>query len=384
MKTNGDYEATFVLKRPQPALLALLASGFSPVYPCHVSPKDMRQHPIGTGPFKFVEYKPNESIRLTRNPDYWKFGRPYLDGIEYTIIKNMATAILTFVSGKFDLTFGGVSVPLFRDVMNQMPDAVCDLNLTNVSRNLLINPGVAPFDKPELRRAMALSLDRRAFIDILTEGKGSVGGVMQPPPEGVWGMPREFLHSLPGYGADVAKNREEGRQIMQRLGYGLDRRLKIKVSARDLPFYRDAAVILIDQLKEIFVDGELEPIDTTQWFPRINRKEYTVAMSLSGNGIDEPDQTLYENYTCGAEGNHNGYCNPELDKMVDRQSVEPDQQRRKELVWEIERKLAEDDARPVIFYAPAASCRRPYVKGLTIMVNSIFNGWRMEDVWLDK
>ena len=47
--TNGDYEATFILKRPQPAFIALLASGFSPVYPCHVSPRDMRQHPIGTG-----------------------------------------------------------------------------------------------------------------------------------------------------------------------------------------------------------------------------------------------------------------------------------------------------------------------------------------------
>ena len=45
----------------------------------------MRQHPIGTGPFKFVEFKPNESIKVTRNPDYWKSGRPYLDGIEYTI-----------------------------------------------------------------------------------------------------------------------------------------------------------------------------------------------------------------------------------------------------------------------------------------------------------
>src|SRR5947207_7420099 len=68
--TNGDYEVTFVLQRPQPALLALLASGFSPVYPCHVSAKDMRQRPIGTGPFKFVEFKPNESIKITKNPDY--------------------------------------------------------------------------------------------------------------------------------------------------------------------------------------------------------------------------------------------------------------------------------------------------------------------------
>src|SRR6202163_4543369 len=91
---NGDYEVTFRLKRPQPSLIALLASGWSPVYPCHVPPAQMRQHPIGTGPFKFLEFKPNESIKLVRNPDYWKPGRPYLDGIEYTIIPNHSTAIL--------------------------------------------------------------------------------------------------------------------------------------------------------------------------------------------------------------------------------------------------------------------------------------------------
>src|SRR5262249_52645266 len=75
--TNGDYEVTFHLKRPQPAFLALLASGWSPVYPCHISPREMRSHPIGTGPFKFVEFKPNQSIRITRNPQYWKKDRPY-------------------------------------------------------------------------------------------------------------------------------------------------------------------------------------------------------------------------------------------------------------------------------------------------------------------
>ena len=83
--TNGDDEVTFRLKRPQTSFIALLASGWSPVYPCHVSPRDMRTHPIGTGPFKFVEFKPNESVKVIRNPDYWKPGRPYLDGIEYTI-----------------------------------------------------------------------------------------------------------------------------------------------------------------------------------------------------------------------------------------------------------------------------------------------------------
>src|SRR5262249_11779843 len=163
------------------AFIALLASGFSPVYPCHVPPKDMRTHPIGTGPFKFVEFKPNLSIKVTKNLNYWKPGRPYLDGIEYTIIRNLSTAILAFVAGNVDMTFrGSVTVPLMKDVKNQLPQAICELAAGNVARNLLVNRDVPPFDNPELRRAMALSLDRKAFIDIVTEGQGNVGGIMQP------------------------------------------------------------------------------------------------------------------------------------------------------------------------------------------------------------
>jgi peptide/nickel transport system substrate-binding protein len=64
--------------------------------------------------------------------------------------------------------------------------------------------------------------------------------------------------------------------------------------------------------------------------------------------------------------------------------MEPDQAKRRHLVWEIERRLAEDNVRPVIFYARHASCRQPRVKGLTLMVNSIYNGSRFEDVWLDE
>jgi MarR-like DNA-binding transcriptional regulator SgrR of sgrS sRNA len=129
---DSPTEATFVLQRPQPAILALIASGYTPVYPCHVAPRDMRWHPIGTGPFKFVGFKPNESIRLVRNTDYWKPGRPYLDGIEYTIIPNRSTAILAFSAGKFDLTFPyEVTVPLMKDVQSQAPQAVCELVPSN-------------------------------------------------------------------------------------------------------------------------------------------------------------------------------------------------------------------------------------------------------------
>ncbi len=382
LTTNGDFEVTFHLKRPQPYLIALLASGQSPVYPCHVSTAQMRQHPIGTGPFKFVEYKPNERIAVTRNPDYWKPGRPYLDGIEYTIIPNPATELLAFVAGKLDFTFA--TIPLLQDLKSRAPQAVCDVVMDNNSRDLLINRAVPPFDKLELRQALALSLDRKAFIDTLAQGEGTVGGAVLPPPDGVWGMPPDVLYSLPGYGPNVAQNREEGRAIMRKLGYGPDNRIAVKLSTRNVPGYRDAAVVAISQLREVYVDAELELVDTANYFPRIMRKDYKLAVEVSTGGLDDPDQKFYENYVCGADRNLTGYCDPETDRLIDAQSMEADPDKRRRLVWDIERRLAEDASRPVLLYSRFATCMQPRLKGLTTMTNSRFNGWRMEDVWLDK
>jgi peptide/nickel transport system substrate-binding protein len=383
--TNGDYEVTFKLKRPQPSFVALLASGWSPVYPCHVPAAQMRQHPIGTGPFKFVEFKPNEHITVTRNPAYWKPDRPYLDGIEYQIIKNVATGILTFVSGKVDMTsWYFLQVPMLADVKNQDPQAVCELVPSNVLRSVIINRAAPPFGNPDLRRAIALTLDRQAFIDTLTQGKGSIGGALLAPPEGVWGMPPEMVRSLPGYGPDVAANRAEARKLMEKLGYGPNNRLSTKVTTRNLPPYRDPAILLIDQLREIYIEGELELLDTTLWYPRVTRREFTLGHNLITNGVDDPDQTLYEFYTCNAEANYDGYCSPEFDNLVDQQSMEFDQKKRKQLVWQIEKKLAEDVARPILYHSRSGTCWHPYVKGYTVLANSVYNGQRMEDVWLDK
>ena len=381
--TNGDYEASFRLKRPQPSFLALLATGWSPIYPCHVSPRDMRSHPIGTGPFKFVEFQPNERIRVMRNADYWKPGRPYLDGIEYTIIKDVSTRLLSFISGKDDVYFG-VTIPQLKDVRNQAPQAICETFTPNIPRNLLVNRDVPPFENPDLRRAMSLALDRKAFIDILAEGQGGVGGVMQPPPSGLWGMPAELLKALPGYDPDVEKSRAQARSLMEKLGYGPDKHLAVTVSTRNLAPYRDPAVILIDQLKQIYMDGVLDPLDTTQWYPKLMRKDYTVGLNVTETAVDDPDPAFYENYVCGAMRNYSGYCNPELDKMVDEQSAMSDVAKRKQMVWAIEKKLADDDARPILFYYRVANCHYPKVKGLVTQVNSIYNGQRFEDLWLDK
>ena len=381
---NGDFEATFHLKRPQLSLLAMLASGYTPIYPCHVPAAQMRTHPIGTGPFKFVEMKQNESIKFAKNPDYWKKGLPYLDGIEYTIIKSRATAVLAFVAGKIDMTFPTeMTAALIKDIRSQDPKAICEIEPINVSTNLIVNRESAPFNNPELRKAMALSLDRKSFIDIILQGQGDIGGSLLPPPEGLWGLPPDILKTIPGYG-DVKKDREEARAIMTKLGYGADKPLKIKVSTRNLATYRDPAVVLIDQLKSIYIDAELEPVESGAWFAKVARNDYSVGLNLTGNGIDDPDQTFYENYACGSERNYTHYCNKDLEKLFDQQSAETDLGKRKKLVWEIDKRIQEDVARPILFHARTGTCWKPDVKNVTIMSNSAYNGYRYEDVWLDR
>jgi peptide/nickel transport system substrate-binding protein len=109
-----------------------------------------------------------------------------------------------------------------------------------------------------------------------------------------------------------------------------------------------------------------------------------VAVNNTGSGVDDPDQQFFENYACGSQRNYSSYCNPELDKKFVEQSQMSDQEARKKLVWEIDKQLQEDGARPIITHNVNATCMQPEVKGLTILVNSIYNGWHFEDVWLDR
>jgi peptide/nickel transport system substrate-binding protein len=382
---DGDYQVTVHLRRPQPSLLSMLASGFSPIYPCHVSPAQMRSRPIGTGPFKLAQFNEFQYIRLARNPDYWKKGRPYLDGIDFNIVSNPTTAIVSFVAGRFDMTFPWEVTPEdLKTVKRDAPDALCETTSMNLNVNLLINSTRPPFDSADLRRAVSLAIDRKEFVDSITQGNSQVGGIMQPPPDGVWGLPADMLSVVPGYGPDVAKNREDARALMKKLGYGPDKHLRLKLSTRGVALYKDPADLLKKQLAPIYIDADIEVVETSLWFARLGRKEYTLGVNATGNGVDDPDQTFYENFSCKSERNYTGYCNPEIEKMFDAQSVEPDTKKRMDQVHEIDVRLLADGARPPIMWNRSTTCQQPYVKGYTNMVNSFYNGFRFEDVWLDR
>jgi peptide/nickel transport system substrate-binding protein len=86
---------------------------------------------------------------------------------------------------------------------------------------------------------MSLTLDRQAFVDIIADGQGAIGGVMQLPPEGVWGMPTYAFKPLPGYDPDIAASRAKARKIMEKRGYGPNNPLSVTVTTRNLAPYRD-------------------------------------------------------------------------------------------------------------------------------------------------
>src|ERR1700719_4385009 len=97
---------------------------------------------------------------------------------------------------------------------SQAPGRNSEIASRYTSRTAIMNRAAPPVDNAQDGRAVMLALDRKAFIDIIGEGQGEIGATMQPPPNGVWGMPADMLATLPGYDPDVAKNRAQAQQIM--------------------------------------------------------------------------------------------------------------------------------------------------------------------------
>jgi peptide/nickel transport system substrate-binding protein len=258
------------------------------------------------------------------------------------------------------------------------------MTTTGTQSNLMVNRVNPPFDNPEIRKAMSLAIDRKAFNTILMDGLALMGGAMLPKPAGEWGMPPEMVSSLTGYGPDTDSNIAQARGIMQKLGYSDAKPLGIRIQTRNLPNYREATVIVTDQLKKIHIAGELDILETPQWYARLARKDYTIGLNVTGVSVDDPDGNIVENYSCKSERNYTQYCNAEVDQLLAAQSRELDKEKRRKIVWDIERLLVDDAARPNIISNVAANCWQPYVRNYIPHDNSQYNSLRFEDVWLDK
>jgi peptide/nickel transport system substrate-binding protein len=383
IEAPDPYTVVFRLKRPQPSLLLMLASGYSPVYPAHVPLAEFKNRCVGTGPFKLKESKPGELVEYVKNPDYFVKGRPYLDGIKFVVIRDRSTQIAALQSGQLDVAGSGWNKTNAENARAGAPKLVVVEADSNVNDNVLVNFKRAPFTDARVRRAINLALDRKAYLVGPRQGAATFGGALLPHPAGVWGLPAAEIAKLPGMG-DPAKQKAEATKLLAEAGFGPQNPLKLTVSTRALAIYVDTASWMVDQLQQVGIEATLEQIETGVWHPKMTRLEYQVALNLTGVGIDDPDAQLFENYRCGSQRNFSGYCSEEIDRLMTEQSQTLDRAKRLALVQVIDRKLQADGARPILGWAKQYEVHWPHVRGWAVHENSIYNVSRRQDVWLDK
>ena len=140
---------------------------------------------------------------------------------------------------------------------------------------------------------------------------------------------------------------------------------------------------MVDQLKQVGIEATLRQVDTAAWFPTLARREFQIGANLTAGVVDDPDAYFFENYKCGSPRNYTDYCDEQVDRLIDAQSQELDRAKRLKLVWQIQRKLEADVARPMLGWRKEYFTRWPYVKNL-VPHNALYNYGRMQDVWLDK
>src|SRR6266436_6890451 len=252
----------FRLKRPQPSLLLMLASGYTPIYAAHVPPASYRTGCVGTGPFKLKEWRKGEFVEYVRNPDYFVKGRPYLDGLKYLIISERGTRTAAIQSGRLDAASPGETT---RPIAEHLKAAVPGMVITQVGAgtadNLLINGTRPPFNDVRVRRALSFAIDRHDYVRSVAQGGATVGAALAPRPYGLWGLGEKDLAQLPGYG-NAAEDKAKARKLLAEAGFSATNPLRAEVLVRGIASYIDFASFVIGEFRQVGVEGTLKQVDT--------------------------------------------------------------------------------------------------------------------------
>src|SRR5262245_44199625 len=260
VEAPDPFTVVFRLKRPQPSLLMMLASGYTPIYAAHIPPAQYRTTCIGTGPFKLKEWRKGEFIEYVKNPAYFVKGRPYLDGLKYVVIVERGTRTAAIQAGQLDAAFPGeTSKTTMEQLKKAVPQMVFHEVGLNATDNIIMNTRKAPFDNPKVRLAVSYAIDRRGLIRASHQGGAVLGAAMLPKPYGVWGLVEKDLLSLPGYGkADEMKAR--ARTLLGEAGITPDKPLKIEMVTRAIAIYVDMASFVVNELKQVGIEATLKQV----------------------------------------------------------------------------------------------------------------------------
>ena len=334
IETPDAHTVVFRLKRPQPSLLTMLASGYSPVSPptCPLAEhrSQVRRHRARSSSRSGSAARPSSS---SRTPTTSSRAGPYLDGLRFIVIVERGTRVAALQAGQVDVAYpGDTTVDIAERLKAAVPKMVFTETTPMSARTSCSTRRKPPFDNVKVRRALSLAIDRRAYVQAVHRGSAIVGAAMSPKPWGVWGLLDKDLAQLAGYGKG-AEDKARARKLLAEAGFGPSNPLKVEMVTRAIAIYMDFAAFVVNEFKQIGVEATLKQIETAQWHPMATRREFLIGANLTGLGVDDPDANFYENYACGSPRNYGGYCNELVMSLIDRQSQEIDPQKRLALVW---------------------------------------------------
>ena len=364
------YTVVFELKKPFAPLLAALAErpGFI-VSPTAVKKwgANFGQHPVGTGPFRFVEFVQDSRVTLERFDGYWEKGKPYFDKVVLQVVPEPTVRSTMVRTGEVDIATD-VEVKDLPSLQADPTVRVSEMKPPARWTVLSWHIDEPPFNNKALRQAIALGIDREEIRQVFLQGYGEVA--RGPVTPGLWW----YNPNLKSYGYDP----ELAKKKLAEAGYPNGFRYKFVVE--NTPQWIRQAELLQGQLQKINVTLELEPVNTADAYALIVERKTNWTHTRWTQRAD-PSGLLTILFHSKGFANSTGYSNPRVDELLDRAAAIYDPERRKPLYQEAERLIVDDV--PYVFLN--------YTTEFAVMSRKVQNwGWipdlipRFRELWLER
>ncbi|RRH95820.1 ABC transporter substrate-binding protein [Mesorhizobium tamadayense] len=310
-----------------------------------VSPKSAdtnKEKPIGTGPFKFQNWAKGSSITLVKSDNYW--GAPvFLDKVEFRIVPDAAAAVPALLSGDIQ------AFPFFDpDSVSQVkgdPRFHVVIGSTEGETILAINNKKPPFDKLQVRQAISFALDRKAIIDGASAGLGvPIGSHMSPANKDYVDLTGLYPHNI-----------DKAKELLKEAG--LEKGFKATLKLPPPSYARLGGEIIASELREIGIDLEIVPVEWAQWLDQVfTKKDYdlTIVSHTEPNDLGIYSRKDY----------YFNYDNPAFDTIIAKLNLTSDETKRKELLGEAQKILADDAVVGFLYELPKVGVWDAKLQGL--------------------
>ncbi|MEW9677175.1 ABC transporter substrate-binding protein [Lentibacillus sp. L22] len=327
--TPDDKTVVIKLKQPNSSFLNKLTGKNAAIIP-KANEEHHNDSPIGTGPFKFVEYNPENNLVLEKFDDYWKDGIPYLDKVTFAFQVDDSSAFLNLQSGQIDIS----DVPEHKTA--ELGDDYSIIEQNNNSVFLLgLNNAEKPFNDVKVRQALNYAIDKDQIIEATFSGHATKVGSNMSPAMGAYY--KEDLVDYYDYDVDKAK------KLLAEAGYPDGFSTTLTVSSHN-DVYSESAQVVAEQLKKIGINVEIKVVEWATWLENVyTDKQYDMTL-IDFTGKLDPYEILGRYSSKLSSRNLTNFDNPEYDQLMDDALVEPSEEKRIDMYKQAQEILTEQAA----------------------------------------